>query len=160
MKKYRNPHGQLKEICFSHYLTRTLFRNLIQLPIWQHAGEGTRHFNPLEDYRFFNFFIIFNICQLDSEEIQKCMIQDLLFRMLEAVWLILREFWLILDIEKKWFFLWFNEFWVNHHRPMEIYHIIYLTSVFFNMKWTEYIVCYNLTFHFILIYKNVHVYKS
>jgi len=23
-----------------------------QLPIWQHAGKGTKHFNPLEDYRF------------------------------------------------------------------------------------------------------------
>jgi hypothetical protein len=43
-----------RRICFSHYLTRTLFQNPSKLPIWQHAGKGTRHFNPLEDYRFFH----------------------------------------------------------------------------------------------------------
>jgi hypothetical protein len=46
--------GNWGRICFSHYLTRTLFQNTSKLPIWQHAGKGTRHFNPLEDYRFFH----------------------------------------------------------------------------------------------------------
>jgi hypothetical protein len=46
--------GNWRRICFSHYLTWTLFQNPIQLLIWQHAGKGTRHFNPLEDYRFFH----------------------------------------------------------------------------------------------------------
>ena len=27
-----------------------------QLPIWQHTVKGTRHFNPLEDYRFFYYW--------------------------------------------------------------------------------------------------------
>jgi hypothetical protein len=50
--------GNRRRICFSHYLTRTLFQNPIQLSTWQHAGKDTRHFNPLEDYRFFHHYII------------------------------------------------------------------------------------------------------
>jgi hypothetical protein len=46
--------GNWRRICFSHYLTRTLFQNPSILPISQHAGKGTRHFNTLEDYRFFH----------------------------------------------------------------------------------------------------------
>jgi hypothetical protein len=46
--------GNWMRICFSHYLTRTFFQNPIQLPIWLHAGKGMRHFNHLEDYRFFH----------------------------------------------------------------------------------------------------------
>jgi hypothetical protein len=43
-----------RRICFSHYLTQALFQNPSKLPIWQHAGKGTRHFNPREDYRLFH----------------------------------------------------------------------------------------------------------
>jgi hypothetical protein len=46
VEKYRNPHGQLKENVFLPLFT--------DLPIKQHAGKGTRHFNPLEDYGFFH----------------------------------------------------------------------------------------------------------
>ena len=46
--------GNWRRIWFSHYLTRTLFPNPSTLLIWQHAGQGTRHFNHLEDYKFFH----------------------------------------------------------------------------------------------------------
>ena len=39
--------GNWGRICFSHYLTRTLFQSLKLM-----QGKCTRHFNPLEDYRF------------------------------------------------------------------------------------------------------------
>ena len=48
MEKYRNPHGQLKENLFlplfnTNFISKSFGRPL-QLPIWQHAGKGTRHF--------------------------------------------------------------------------------------------------------------------
>ena len=51
--------GNWRRICFSHYLTRTLFQNPLAdlyTILLTTCGERheTRHFNPLEDYRFFN----------------------------------------------------------------------------------------------------------
>jgi hypothetical protein len=46
--KYRNPHVQLKDNLFLP-LFNTNFISKFQ----KHAGKGTGHFNPLEDYRFF-----------------------------------------------------------------------------------------------------------
>jgi hypothetical protein len=51
VEKYRNPNGQLKENLFLP-LFNTNF--ISKLSIWQHAGKGMRHFNPLEDYRIFH----------------------------------------------------------------------------------------------------------
>ena len=47
--KYRNPHVQLKDNLFLP-LFNTNFISKFQ----KHAGKGTGHFNPLEDYRFFS----------------------------------------------------------------------------------------------------------
>ena len=49
MEKYHNPHGQLKENLFLPLFT-TNFISKFEI----NAGKGTRHFNPLEDYRFFH----------------------------------------------------------------------------------------------------------
>jgi hypothetical protein len=49
VEKYRNPHGQLKENLFLP-LFNTNFISKFEI----NAGKGKRHFNPLEDYRFFH----------------------------------------------------------------------------------------------------------
>ena len=43
-----------RRLCFSHYLTLTLFQKPSNEPNEPNAGKGTRHFNPLEDYRIFH----------------------------------------------------------------------------------------------------------
>jgi hypothetical protein len=45
VEKYRNPHGQLKENLFLPLFNTNFISKSSQLPIWQHAGKGTRHFN-------------------------------------------------------------------------------------------------------------------
>ena len=57
-EKYRNPHGKPKENLFlplfdTNFISKS-FGGPLQLSIWQHAGKGTRYFNPLEDYRLFH----------------------------------------------------------------------------------------------------------
>jgi hypothetical protein len=54
VEKYRNPHGQLKENLFLP-LFNTNFISKFEINAFEiNAGKGTRHFNPLEDYRFFH----------------------------------------------------------------------------------------------------------
>jgi hypothetical protein len=54
VEKYRNPHGQLKENLFLP-LFNTNFISKSEINAFEiNAGKDTRHFNPLEDYRFFH----------------------------------------------------------------------------------------------------------
>jgi hypothetical protein len=61
VEKYRNPHGQLKENLFlplfnTNFISKSFggpLHNSSQLPIWQLAGKGTRHFNPLWGLQIF-----------------------------------------------------------------------------------------------------------
>jgi hypothetical protein len=48
-EKYHNPHGQLKENLFL-LLFNMNFISKLEI----YAGKGTKHFDPLEDYRFFH----------------------------------------------------------------------------------------------------------
>jgi len=54
VEKYRNPHGQLMENLLSP-LFNTNFISKFEINAFEfNVGKGTRHFNPLEDYRFFH----------------------------------------------------------------------------------------------------------
>jgi hypothetical protein len=53
VEKYRNPYGQLKENLFLS-LFNTNFISKFEINAFEiNAGKGMRHFNPLEDCRFF-----------------------------------------------------------------------------------------------------------
>jgi hypothetical protein len=52
VEKYRNPHGQLKENLFLPLFNTNFISNFEINAFEINAGKGTRHFNPLEDYRF------------------------------------------------------------------------------------------------------------
>ena len=54
VEKYRNPHGQLKENFFLPLFNTNFISNFEINAFEINAGKGTRHFNPLEDYRFFH----------------------------------------------------------------------------------------------------------
>jgi hypothetical protein len=56
VEKYRNPHGQLKENLFLPLFNTNFISKSFGGPLHNSAGKGTRHFNPLEDYRFVHYW--------------------------------------------------------------------------------------------------------
>ena len=56
VEKSRNPHayGQLKENLFLPLFNMNFISKFEINAFEINAGKGTRHFNPLEDYRFFH----------------------------------------------------------------------------------------------------------
>jgi hypothetical protein len=58
VEKYRNTHGQLKENLLLPSFN-TNFISKFEINAFEiNAGKDTRHFNPLEDYRFFHHWFI------------------------------------------------------------------------------------------------------
>jgi hypothetical protein len=54
VEKYRKPHGQLKENLFLPLFNTNFISKSFGGRLHNSAGKGMRHFNPLEDYRFFH----------------------------------------------------------------------------------------------------------